>query len=338
MSLSTSSQFETSVSSPVTAYSRGSRLRLRCPLCRGGVTWVDTEEKYSAPTCPACAFTFCNENGIWKALSPGSSHRFARFVHEYQTIRAREGRGGLRAGFYLGLPYKDISGRNAWQWAIRGRSYRFLEQNVLPQIERNYPRGLDVLDVGAGNGWMSYRLTLRGHRTVAVDLLTNARDGLGAAEHFFPHLPKPFPRFQAEMDRLPFGARQFDLAVFNASFHYSEDYERTFREILRCVRRPGHVLIVDSPWYSKDESGRQMVVERHGQFEKQFGFRSDSIPSREYLTREILRELAETFGFEWRIFKPWYGLGWALRPLRAKLFQRREPSKVFILWAPLCNL
>ena len=42
-------------------------------------------------------------------------------------------------------------------------------------------RALRILDLGAGNGWMSYRLALQGHLPIAVDLLTNDRDGLGAA-------------------------------------------------------------------------------------------------------------------------------------------------------------
>jgi hypothetical protein len=39
---------------------------------------------------------------------------------------------------------------------------------------------------------------------IAVDLLTNDQDGLGAAEHFKQRLPLSFPRFQAELDNLPF--------------------------------------------------------------------------------------------------------------------------------------
>jgi hypothetical protein len=37
---------------------------------------------------------------------------------------------------------------------------------------------------------------------IAVDLLTNELDGLGAASHYSDKLPKLFPRFQTELDRL----------------------------------------------------------------------------------------------------------------------------------------
>ena len=308
-------------------------LRLRCPPCSQVMNAIDPAETSARPVCPSCGFVFLNLQGIWRALAPDREDRFRQFVREYQSVRAQERRGSSRPGFYLALPYQDLTGRNSWQWKIRGRSFCYLENKVLPQIEREHPQGLDVLDLGAGNCWMSYRLALRRHRPVAVDLLLNEEDGLGAAEHYFLHLPKPFPRFQAEMDRLPFGARQFDVAIFNASFHYSEDYQRTVKESLRCLRRPGHLLIVDTPFYNHDESGRQMVEERHTEFERKFGFRSDSIPSREYLTGETLQELARDCPLTWNILKPWYGLGWTLRPLKACLLARRESSKFFILWA-----
>jgi SAM-dependent methyltransferase len=247
-------------------------------------------------------------------------------------VRAREGRGSPHPDFYLALPYEDLSRRNSWQWKIRARSFDVFVRELLPEIEAGYQGSLDIVDIGAGNCWLSYRLALRGHRVVAVDLLDDHEDGLGAARHYFPRLEKPFARFQGEMDRLPFGSRQFDVAAFDASFHYSEDYGRTLREALRCLRRPGHVIILDSPFYEHDDSGKRMVKERQADFTKRFGFRSNSISSREYLTIAILDELAGTCGLRWRVRKPWYGFGWALRPLKAHLRGRREPSKFFVVW------
>jgi SAM-dependent methyltransferase len=271
-------------------------------------------------------------NGIFRALAPERELHFRRFIREYETVRAQEGRGSVFSDFYLELPYKDLTGRNSWQWQIRAQTFRCMERQVLPAIEGAYPLGLNVLDIGAGNCWLSYRMALRGHHPVAVDLLDSDADGLGAAKHYFSSLPDPFPRFQAEMDRLPFASAQFDVVVFNASFHYSVDYVRTFSEALRCLRNPGHIIIADSPFYDREESGQTMLEEKRAGFERQFGFRSDSIPSREYLTPGSLNQLAETFSLHWKILKPWYGLKWALRPWTARLLRRREPSKFHLFW------
>jgi SAM-dependent methyltransferase len=177
---------------------------------------------------------------------------------------------------------------------------------------------------------MSYRLAQRGHRPVAVDLFENEQDGLGAARHYLAFVRDKFPRLLAEMDRLPFAGSQFDLVVFNASCHYSEDYEITLKEALRCLRRPGHILIMDSPFYCTEAGGIAMVREKHARFQKKFGFRSDTIAAREFFTGDLLNGLSGRTGIRWEIHKPWYGLGWALRPLRARLSGRREPAKFYM--------
>jgi SAM-dependent methyltransferase len=247
-------------------------------------------------------------------------------------VRAKEGRGSSSADYYLALPFKDLTGRNSWQWHIRARTFRFMEKHLLPSIENSYPRGCDILDIGAGNGWLSYRLAKRGHRPVAVDLLVNDTDGLGGARHYFQLAPA-FLRFKAEMDCLPFMPAQFDVVIFNASLHYSVDYRRTLQEALRCLRSGGHLIVADSPFYRREESGKKMLQEKRAAFNRQFGFSSDSIQSREYLTPETLINLSTKLALKWKVYKPWYGLSWALRPIKASLMRRREPSKFYLLHA-----
>jgi SAM-dependent methyltransferase len=307
-------------------------LLLRCPACAHSMGALVPLPPRPKPQCLACGFVLKTEQGIWKALAPCREERFRQFVAEYQTIRQSEGRGSPGGRYYLALPFKDVTGRNSWQWKLRARSFRYLQREILPQIEKHHKDGLGILDVGAGNCWLSYRLALRGYQPVAIDLRTDELDGLGAARHYLRFLSQPFPRFWAEMDRLPFAEAQFDLVIFNASFHYSEDYRTTLGEALRCLRRPGHILVVDSPFYSREESGHAMAAERRKAYVEKYGFASDSIASREFLTREILEQLTRAYGVQWRLGKPWYGVCWALRPLRARLTHRREPAKFYIVW------
>ncbi len=295
-------------------------IALQCPGCRSGLTRLE---------CALCEFQMQMYDGIVHALLPERDAHYAQFIDDYERIRSREGRGSRSEDFYLGLPFVDTSGRNSKQWDIRARSYRYLIDDVLRPLKQ----GGRILDLGAGNGWMSFRLALAGFRPVAVDLLTNDQDGLAAAAHYQKHLPRPFPRFRAEMTRLPFQNEQFDVIVFNASFHYSEDYAASLREGLRCLRIGGTVVISDTPWYSREKSGREMVAERHAAFQQKFGTASDSISSLEFLTDQRLRLLEEQLSIQWTIHKPRYGLKWALRPFFARLRRRREPSRFRIYTA-----
>jgi SAM-dependent methyltransferase len=302
---------------------------LLCWQCGASLAEICAETRTRSGThvCPGCTAATQYRDGIWCALSPARLNHFRKFIAEYEFIRAAEGRGSTQPEYYLSLPFKDISGGNSGQWRIRARTFRTIKQRILAPLAELKKRPLRILDLGAGNGWMSYRLALRGHLPIAVDLLTNDRDGLGAAIHYKTAVDPLFPRVQAELDRLPFPSSVFDIVIFNASFHYSVNYERTLVEALRCTSSGGSVVIADTPWYAEEESGRRMVEEKHERFFKTYGFASDSIASLEFLTPARLQRLGDAFNLKWNFIGPFYGIRWALRPLRAKLAGHRPPSQ-----------
>ena len=304
---------ETNTQMPPLNHAGALGLHLRCTRC--GAEIGDMR-------CEHCGLQMAVHEGIVYALPPERTAHYAQFIADYESIRSAEGRGSNTSDFYLGLPYQDTTGRNADQWRIRARSFDCLLEQVLR------PRGVHtVLDLGAGNCWMTYRLAVANFATFAVDLLTNNRDGLGAAIHFERMLARPIPRFQAEAAHLPFADEQFDAIVFNASFHYAEDYEAVLREALRCTRRRGIVVISDTPWYTSESSGERMVAERQGLFLRRYGTASQALRSQVFLTDERLSLLEEQCGIRWQTYSPDFGLRWTLRPWIAKMRGRREPSR-----------
>jgi SAM-dependent methyltransferase len=317
----------------------GWELRMQCPQCSSalGILRQNDFPPEFLFSCTTCFFQMLNEDGIWRALPKERAAHFERFLQEYRTVREAEGRGSSNSEYYLSLPYADVSGHNQAQWKIRAKTFDHLNHIILAELESRTSRKLDILDLGAGNGWLSYRLGLRGHQPVAVDVNTSAFDGLAATVHYRQKLPRLFPCFQAELDCLPFADGQFDLAIFNASFHYSENYGSTLAETIRCLRPGGSVVIADTAWYTRDDSGRKMLAERRQAFTEQFGFPSDAITSQEYLTDERLSALATQFGLHWRRHSPYYGLRWAMRPLVAKLRRKREPSRFRIYVAEVAK-
>jgi SAM-dependent methyltransferase len=312
-----------------------SPINLRCPECHGhliSLSYRSLAQGVCCCFCSACSATVEQELGIWRALPPSRLAHFSQFAKEYEHVRREEGRGSDESKFYLALPFRDLTGRNSWQWSIRAKTFRYMEQEILPKLSGDGDLPLAILDLGAGNGWMSHLLARAGHRPVAVDLLTNSYDGLGAASHYQRALPELFPRFQAELDNLPFADQQFDCAIFNASFHYSENYDRTLAEAIRCLRPGGTILIADSPTYTAEASGQQMQEERQDYFLKRFGFRSNGLASCEYLTPERLIALEARHNLEWSTHRIWHGVRWACRPWLARLKKRREPSQ-FLLYS-----
>lgn len=248
---------------------------------------------------------------------------YRQFLQDYETIREQEGRRSKDPGFYGALPFKDLGRRFEDQWSIRAHSFRALVKHVLETEERTRGK-LCVADLGAGNGWLSYRLAERGHEAMAVDLSISSWDGLGARSYY----SVAFECLRAEFDSLPLGSRQFDLVIYNASIHYSSDYARTLQEGFRVLKTDGKLVIMDSPIYQDRASGEQMLRENREAFRRRFGRSGDALPMRGYLTWRELHNLAN-----WKYIEPNYGLRWRLRPVIAKLLGRREPARFGLLVA-----
>jgi SAM-dependent methyltransferase len=250
-----------------------------------------------------------------------------KFLEDYRIIRHAEGRGSDNSEYYRALPSCERSDPNAAMWAMRSKTYSYFEKHILKALEDDKRTPLDVLDLGSGNCWLSHRLSVRRHRPVAVDIFDDVRDGLRAARHY----PDRFPVIESNFDCLPLPPKSFDLAIFNASFHYSVDYLHTLCEIRRCLRPSGLFVILDTPIYRLPDHGRRMVEEKHAAFAKRYGFPSDSLPSIEFLDIPTLKTLRDALKIDWQILKPWYGWRWHLRPVNALLRKRRPPSKFWIL-------
>ncbi|MFO7539715.1 MAG: class I SAM-dependent methyltransferase [Chloroflexota bacterium] len=285
-----------------------------CPLCR--TPWPPPYGQ--SLTCPHDQLTFSQIDGIWRCLLPQRAAHLHQFMQEYEAVRRAEGWGSSDPAYYRALPFVDKSGRYASIWHIRARSYRTLQKRLLPpEIGPQC-----ILDLGAGSGWLAYRLAQAGHQVAAVDLMVNPWDGLGTHAYYeAAYLP-----LQAEFDHLPLADAQADLVIFNGAFHYATSYEQTLGEALRLLRPQGRLVIMDSPLYRDGRSGQQMVQEREEAFAGTHGFRGNALPHENYLTYERLAQLAAALPLRWTFIQPWYGLRWAMRPWLARLRGHREPA------------
>jgi SAM-dependent methyltransferase len=231
------------------------------------------------------------------------------------------------------LPYL-AAGPLARQWTVRARTFDAFVERILQPMARRSPRPLRVLDLGAGNGWLSWRAALDGHRAVALDVRDDHVDGLGAAEAYLESVHGRFHRVVASFESLPIAGGGFDLVVFNASLHYALDLAATLREARRVTHVAGRIVILDSAFYAREADGEQMVMEKRRDAATRFGERADvltSLPFIEYLTPARLEAASGRLGLTWIRHRVRYPLWYELRPLAARLCGRRVPSR-FDLW------
>ncbi len=292
---------------------------LVCPSCRGPLEFTEA----GAKSCPADGLRFERVEGIWRFLLPERATALSQFITDYEAIRKSEERGSDDPAYYRALPFKDVTGRRPAEWRIRAQSFRVLLKTVVGPMHRAKGRPLRALDLGSGPGWLSYQLACHGHHVAAVDLSLDERDGLGACVHY----DRPFMPVQAEFDRLPLANRQADLAIFNASLHYSTDYVKTLRQVLRVIDSDGLVIIVDTPFYHNGRSGETMVRERSAEFRRRYGVASDSLDMENFLTYDRLKSLAGTLDLAAHLHWPVPRWRWAIRRWRARIRGDREPAQ-----------
>ncbi|HWW82068.1 MAG TPA: class I SAM-dependent methyltransferase [Vicinamibacterales bacterium] len=206
------------------------------------------------------------------------------FVDQYRKVRQADGHRRTSPDFYLSLPYVANGDRQLVEWRIRAETYRHLNARVLASA----PHALRVLDLGAGSGWLSNRLSELRHRPVAVDILDDDLDGLGAIRA----KRSPFIAVQADFDALPFAPRQFDLVVFNASLHYASNPVETLRLAHSMLAPGGALVVMDSPMFHRDRDGVAMMHRLARSFASEHGLATMVSPGPGYLTFESLDRTA----------------------------------------------
>ena len=213
---------------------------LGCPYCRTPLVPAGAGRL----RCSECGHLFALRDGVPVLLRDEDTTRFAAFGEAYRRARLCDGWRPMRPEQARALPYGDPPGCPALYWQVRRESYGAL----MRLLQRRRPRPDDgvVVDLGAGVGWLSYRLSLAGYRTVAIDASLDESFGLGAALVYgSPRVP--FLRAQGDLEWPPLRAGRIRLAILNASLHYADNLSGTLRRLAECLTPGGKLIILDTP-------------------------------------------------------------------------------------------
>ena len=272
------------------------RWRFLCPECGS--------KAFSAGSdvlCPAEGRRFTGTDGVLPLLRSASAEALRPFLDSYREVRRAEGWGGP-VDYYRGLPFAS-EGRHRGVWKIRARSYRRAIRAIanrfadVKKADEWDKLALRILEIGAGNGWFSWRMAQAGHYVLATDISLDEEDGLGAVSRYAPPgtvASERLTRARAEMEALPLEDSQCDLVVANGSIHYAAEIARAISEAHRVLRPQGLLLVLDSPVYDDLETGRRMVRRRQERHREMGIF--DSASSAGFLVEDDFVAMAERMG------------------------------------------
>jgi SAM-dependent methyltransferase len=292
--------------------------RLLCPECRAVI-----DVAAGALRCAGCGAEFAAAGRCYDFLAPDRRRAKEPFFRQYRAVRAADGFRSGSAGYYRALPDADAADPRAGEWRIRRETFRTL----VGELDRRKANRWRVLDLGAGNGWLSNRLAERGHEPVAVDVFPDDSDGLGACVSYL----HSFCTVRADFDALPFEAGQFDLVAFNASLHYAPEPDRTLRTARGMLANGGVLVVMDSPLFEDEADGKAMADEQADAMRRRHDLADVERPGKGFLTFAGLDQTATALGLRTR-FAPSRGpLAWRVRRPFARRRLGRAPAS-FGLW------
>jgi SAM-dependent methyltransferase len=251
--------------------------------------------------CITCTNVYDAGDGMLRWITAARLAAAEPFLSQYRWVRERDGYRVPSPDYYRRLPVVAADDPQFVVWQVRRESFIRLRQLLLSRFRQPHPT---VLDLGAGNGWLSHRLADVGCRPVAVDVLDDEVDGLGACRHY----DRPFTRVQADFDDLPFAPRQFDAVVFNGSLHYAPDVASTLARANALIAPGGVLAVVDSPAFVSAQHGEAMCARNDARFRRDYGVAVPLRPGQGFVTLPALAASARDLRREPHFFEsrgPW---------------------------------
>ena len=131
------------------------------------------------------------------------------------------------------------SSYDAWYDTDEGRLYDVLEKQAVERMLRGREvTGTRLLDVGCGTGHWSDFFSTKGFVVTGVDV---APEMIAVARRkAIPNAPFAV----ADAHSLPFGEGEFDVVAAMATLEFLRDPDTVVREMARCTRSPGGLLLV----------------------------------------------------------------------------------------------
>jgi SAM-dependent methyltransferase len=178
-------------------------------------------------------------------LREADRETLAGYGRRYREAREQEGWLSLTRDQALALPFRTPPGASELYWSVRRASYRRL-MRYLAQEGPSLADG-PVADLGAGIGWLSFRLALAGYKVLAVDASLDDAFGLGAAVSYLAAAGERLLFAQGNLEHPPLYVARWSLVVYNASLHYAHDLEATLARAASALLPRGRIVVLDTP-------------------------------------------------------------------------------------------
>ena len=163
------------------------------------------------------------------------------FEENYLDLREKENRI-FSDDVVRKLPEMQNGHTFKFEWAARSETLKNLIRHLLSVGPLRY-----ILEIGCGNGWLSYNLAASLNVEVCA-LDVNERELLQGARVFADVQNLSF--IYADIFSQALETQKFDAVILGSSVQYFHDLKKLISKIFQILTPSGKIYIVDSPFYS----------------------------------------------------------------------------------------
>jgi len=197
----------------------------------------------------------CRRDGAWAFYSAVGSHDAGRFVNSIRPFFQIEQRlvDDLENASLL---VKDRSIKSTIFFNSIASEWNYLQQKVLGTFTLNMAiidcvgQCRFAVDLGCGTGGLLAGLREKAEFAVGVD---SSRKMLDQAEKLFSGNKKNIELRLGELEHLPVGNSEADLAVISMVMHHLANPEKVTMEVARILKTNGIFIIADFEKHSNEE-------------------------------------------------------------------------------------
>ena len=215
--------------------------RIGCPNCQGGLA----PDAGGALLCPGCKERFERRGSVLRLVPADRAATLDRWGRSYREARLRDGWQPLAPEHLLALPFASPPGYSVLYWQVRRQTYGGLLGLLTERGLR--PADGPIVDLGAGAGWLSFRLAVQGYHMLAVDASLDDAFGLGAGRIYLESAAGRLLLVQGDLERPPLQPGRWGAVLFNASLHYAADLMGTLERAAQALLPRGLLVVMDTP-------------------------------------------------------------------------------------------
>ncbi|KAA1244141.1 methyltransferase domain-containing protein [Aquimarina sp. RZ0] len=243
-------------------------VELQCPVCKSEILITDQKMMCSNN------HTFFCKNGVYKLMEKTSLEKLDNYLEKFEHFRASQIQN-INASNVNNLPNVDF---DKDLWKLRVQDLKIITSLIGKQKQ------LDILDVGAWNGWLSHNLAKLKNDVIAIDYFTAAFDGLETVTYY----KDKFLAIQAPIEHISIFKSKFDIIILNRCFPYFKDQKKQIKSLQKMLKDNGILIITGISLTNNPKRIQSHLEKTDKTFKKKYNTSLFIVPFKGYTDKEDL--------------------------------------------------